>query len=89
MVRNPIYLSGKLDRSLNKRTITMSVARTTEVTASSGKGFEDAIEKGIKRFSKTIDNVEGAWIKEQKVIVKDGEVSEYRVTMKVSFLLKG
>ena len=65
----------------------MSVARTTEVTASSMKGFEDAIEKGVKRFSKTIDNVEGAWVKEQKVIVTDGAVSEYRVTMKVSFVL--
>lgn len=67
----------------------MSVARTTEVTVSSQKSFEDAIQKGIKRFSKTIDNVEGAWVKEQKVIVNDGEVSEYRVTMKVSFVLKG
>ena len=67
----------------------MSVARTTEVSASSKKGFEDAIQKGIKRFSNTIDNVEGAWVKEQKVIVKDGDVTEYRVTMKVSFVLKG
>ena len=67
----------------------MSVARTTEVSASSSKSFEDAISKGINRFSKTINNVEGAWIKEQKVLVKDGEVSEYRVTMKVSFVLKG
>jgi len=66
----------------------MSVARTTEVTASSEKNFEDAIRKGIKRFGKTIDNVEGAWVKEQKIIVKGGEVSEFRVTMKVSFLLK-
>lgn len=66
----------------------MSVARTTEVSSSSKKSFEDAIRKGIKRFSDTIDNVEGAWIKEQKVIVKDGEVSEYRVSMKVSFVLK-
>ena len=65
----------------------MSVARTTEISVSSAKSFEDAITKGIKRFSKTIDNVEGAWIKEQKVVVKDGEVSEYRVTMKVSFVL--
>ena len=67
----------------------MSVARTTEISVSSDKSFEDAIKKGIKRFSKTIDNVEGAWIKEQKVVIKDGEVSEYRVTMKVSFVLKG
>lgn len=65
----------------------MSVARTTEISSSSKKGFEDAVEKGIKRFSKTINNVEGAWIKEQKVVVKDGQVSEYRVTMKVSFVL--
>jgi flavin-binding protein dodecin len=66
----------------------MTVAKTSEVTASSSKSFEEAIKKGIKRFSKTIDNIEGAWIKEQKVVVKDGDVSEYRVTMKVTFLLK-
>ena len=67
----------------------MSIARNTEITASSRKGFEDAIQKGINRFAETIDNIESAWVKEQKVIVKDGEVSEYRVTMKVSFVLKG
>ncbi len=65
----------------------MSIARTSEITASSKKGFEDAIENGIKRFSKTIKNVEGAWVKEQKVVVNDGEVSEYRVTLKVTFVL--
>ncbi len=67
----------------------MSIARTTEITSSSEKSFEDAIKKGIKRYSKTIDNVEGAWIKEQKVVIKDGDISEYRVAMKVSFVLKG
>ena len=66
----------------------MSIARTTEVTSSSSNSFEDAVQKGIKRYSKTIDNVEGAWIKEQKVVVKGGDISEYRVTMKVSFILK-
>lgn len=66
----------------------MSIARTTEITSSSDKSFEDAIKKGVKRYSKTIDNVEGAWIKEQKVVVNDGDISEYRVTMKVSFVLK-
>lgn len=66
----------------------MSVARTSEVSASSKKSFEDAIENGIKRFSKTIKNVEGAWIKEQKVVVKGGDVTEYRVTMKVTFVLE-
>jgi flavin-binding protein dodecin len=65
----------------------MSIAKTSEVSASSGKSFEDAVRKGIKRFSKTVSHVEGAWIKEQKVIVSDGEVSEYRVTMKVTFVL--
>ncbi len=47
----------------------MSIARTTEISASSKKSFEDAVRKGVKRFSKTIKNVEGAWIKEQKVVV--------------------
>ncbi len=66
----------------------MSIAKTSEIVASSTKSFEDAIQSGIKRFSKTIDKVEGAWIKEQKVVVKGDEVSEYRVTMKVTFVLK-
>jgi len=65
----------------------MSIARTTEISASSNKSFEDAVRKGIKRFSKTIKHVEGAWVKEQKVVVSDGEVSDYRVTMKVTFVL--
>ena len=65
----------------------MSVARTSEISASSKKGFEDAIEKGIKRFSQTIKNVEGAWVKEQKVVVSKGEIKEYRVIMKVTFVI--
>lgn len=65
----------------------MSIARTSEISASSSKSFEDAVKKGIKRFSNTIKNVEGAWIKEQKVVIKNGDVSEYRVTMKVTFVL--
>ena len=66
----------------------MSIGKNSEITASSSKSFEDAIQKGIKRFSKTVDKVEGAWIKEQKVRVNDGEVDEYRVTMIVTFILK-
>jgi flavin-binding protein dodecin len=66
----------------------MSIAKTTEIIASSDKSFEDAVRKGVKRFSKTVDKVEGAWVKEQKVVVKDGEVSEYRVSLKVTFVLK-
>ena len=65
----------------------MSIVRTTEISASSEKSFEDAIKKGIKRYAETIENVEGAWVKEQKVVVRKGEISEFRVTMKVSFTL--
>ena len=65
----------------------MSVARVTEIISSSKKSFEDAIEKGIARAVKTLNNVEGAWIKEQKVIVKSGKISEYRVDLKVTFIL--
>ena len=66
----------------------MSVAKTSEISAGSDKSFEDAIRKGIAKITKTVDNVEGAWVKEQKVVVKDGEVDEYRVTMKVTFIVK-
>jgi dodecin len=65
----------------------MSVARVTEIISSSKKSFEDAIEKGIKRAVKTLKNVEGAWVKQQKVIVQNGKISEYRVDLKVTFVL--
>jgi flavin-binding protein dodecin len=65
----------------------MSVARVTEIISSSKKSFEDAIEKGIDRAAKTLKNVEGAWVKEQKVIVKNGKISEYRVDLNVTFIL--
>ena len=66
----------------------MSVARVTEITASSKKSFEDAVRKGVKRAGKTLQNVKGAWIQEQSVIVNNDEVTEYRVNMKVTFVLK-
>lgn len=65
----------------------MSIAKVSEITASSGKSFEDAVRQGIKRFASTVNNVEGAWVKEQKAVVRDGKISEYRVTMKVTFVL--
>ncbi len=65
----------------------MSVARVTEIISSSNKSFEDAIETGIDRAVKTLKNVEGAWVKEQKVVVKNGKISEYRVDLKVTFIL--
>jgi flavin-binding protein dodecin len=76
------------ERWICRRLLTMSIAKTSEIIASSDKSFEDAVRNGIKRFSKTVDKVEGAWVKEQKVIVKDGEVAEYRVALKVTFVLK-
>jgi flavin-binding protein dodecin len=66
----------------------MSVAKVTEITASSAESFEDAVRQGIKRADKTLDKIRGAWIKEMKVDVEDGDVVAYRVDMKVTFLLK-
>jgi dodecin len=65
----------------------MPVARVTEITSSSNKSFQDAIELGIARAAKTLKNVEGAWIQDQKVVVEDGKISAYRVNMKVTFIL--
>ncbi|RWL11841.1 MAG: dodecin domain-containing protein [Mesorhizobium sp.] len=65
----------------------MSVARVTEITSSSNKSFQDAIEQGIARAVKTLKNVEGAWIQDQKVVVENGKISDYRVNMKVTFIL--
>lgn len=65
----------------------MSVARVTEITASSKKSFQDAIEKGIARATDTLKNVEGAWIQDQKIVVEDGKIVAYRVNMKVTFIL--
>jgi len=66
----------------------MSVAKVTEIISSSDKSFDDAVAKGVARADKTLKNVKSAWVKSQKVVVNDGKVSEYRVTMKVSFVLK-
>jgi len=65
----------------------MSVARVTEIISGSKKSFQDAIDKGIDRANKTLKNVEGAWVKQQKVIVKNGKISEYRIDLKVTFIL--
>ena len=65
----------------------MSVARVTEITAGSRKSFQDAIEEGLDRAGKTLDNIEGAWVKDMKIRCKGGKVDEYRVTLKVTFVL--
>jgi flavin-binding protein dodecin len=66
----------------------MSVAKVTEVIASSNKSFDDAVEKGIKRADKTLKNIKGAWIENQTVKVEKGKVVEYRVNMRVTFVLE-
>ena len=67
----------------------MSVAKILEIKSSSTKSFDDAIKDGLAKASKTIDNLQGAWIGEQEVLVdSDGNVKEYRVLMKVTFLVK-
>jgi flavin-binding protein dodecin len=66
----------------------MTVAKVIEINSSSGKGIEDAVKEGIKRASKTINNIRGAWVNEIKVVCDDGgNVSEWRVNMRVSFVL--
>jgi dodecin len=67
----------------------MSVARVTELSVTSSKGFEDAIQQGIDRATKTLRNVRSAWIKEQRVFVQNEKVSEYQVIMEVTFVLEG
>ena len=66
----------------------MSVAKVTEIIASSSKSFDDAVENGIQRASKTLKGITGAWVESMKVTVKDGKVDSYRVNMKVTFVLK-
>lgn len=66
----------------------MSVAKVIEIIASSNKSFEDAIADGVKRASESLDEVSSAWVKDQSVKVKSGNITEYRVTLKVTFLIK-
>ncbi|MBZ8132353.1 dodecin family protein [Afifella sp. IM 167] len=65
----------------------MSVARVTEITAASKTSLEDAIKTGIARADKTLNNIKGAWVQEITVDCDDGKISEWRVNMKVTFVL--
>jgi dodecin len=66
----------------------MSVARVTELIAASPKSFEDAIQIGVSRAVKTLKNVEGVWVANQKCVIEDGKIAEYRVNLKVTFILQ-
>ena len=65
----------------------MSIAKVSEISATSEIGFEEAVRMGIKRASKTLENITGAWISEQKVDVENGKIIRYRVNMRVTFVL--
>ncbi|HEX8267359.1 MAG TPA: dodecin family protein [Pyrinomonadaceae bacterium] len=66
-----------------------SIARVTEISATSDKSFEDAIQQGIKRATQTLRNVQGAWIKEQEVSVENNKIVAYKVNMMITFVLEG
>ena len=66
----------------------MSIAKVSEISASSKVSFDDAVKQGIERADKTIDKIQGAWVSEMKVEVDDGKITEYRVNLRVTFILK-
>jgi hypothetical protein len=66
----------------------MSVATVTEISATSEQGFEDAIQQAIARASKTLRNIEGAWVKDKNVMIQDGNITGYKVNLEVTFVLE-
>ena len=66
----------------------MTIAKISEITSTSSKSFEHAVDSGIKRATKTLKNVTGAWVQDQEVAVKNDKITEYRVRLKVTFVLK-
>jgi len=66
----------------------MSVAKVSEIIASSKKSFDDAIERGVERANKTLKNVKSAWVKNQYVDIKNGKIDEYRVALMITFILE-
>jgi dodecin len=66
----------------------MSVAKVSEISATSAKSFEDAIQQGLARATKTLRQIRGAWIKEQHIRCNEGRISEYQVNMMVTFVLE-
>jgi dodecin len=66
----------------------MSVAKVVEVSASSPTSFEDAVKNGIEKASESLRGIKGAWVSEEKVEVEDGKITEFRVTLRISFVLE-
>jgi flavin-binding protein dodecin len=65
----------------------MSIARITEISSTSTKSFEDAIQSAVSRATKTLRNVRGAWVKEQQIKIEDGKIVEYQVNLMITFVL--
>ena len=65
----------------------MTIARVTEVISSSPTSFDDAVRMGVERAARTLQNIKGAWVQDQKVTVDNGKITEYRVTLKITFVL--
>lgn len=65
----------------------MAVAKTIEIITGSSKGIEDAIRTGITKASETVNAIEGAWVKDTKVVVQNGSVSEWRITLVITFIV--
>ena len=78
-------MEGKLGRK--EAEIRMSVARVTELSATSQTGFEDAINQAVARATKTLRGVEGAWVKDQNVLIEDGNIKGYKVNLEITFML--
>lgn len=66
----------------------MSVARVTEIIASSDRSFEDAVQQGVARATKTLRNVRSAWVKEQEVSIENNQIKSYKVTLRITFVLE-
>jgi dodecin len=66
----------------------MSVARVTEIISASNQSFEHAVTEGVERANQTLENIKEAWVASQKVVVENGKIIEYRVTLKVTFVLR-
>ncbi|WP_456405582.1 dodecin family protein [Thiolapillus sp.] len=66
----------------------MTVAKITEITATSKKSFDDAVQKGVARASKTLKNITSVWVADQSASVKNGKISRYEVRLKITFILK-
>jgi dodecin len=71
-----------------RQELRMSVARVTELSATSQTGFEDAINEAVARATKTLRGVEGAWVKDQNVLIEDGNIVGYKVNLEITFLLE-